>query len=190
MTVIGGDVRISGGIDSPPGRGVDPSSGSPGAICLAARGGLVVSGPVDASGDVTTNGFGGTAAAVSIYGRGPHFARSINSMGGASTNFGAGSGGSVTLTSAASLSAGAINTSGAGSALGERAAARSACRASRSRSAPSPPTPATRAPTRPAAMATCGGAVTIKAAGMPASAQSPRAAAAAARRAPAARAAP
>ena len=58
VTVAGGDVRISGGIDSRPGRGVDISAGHPGAISLTARGGLVVSGPIDASGDVSTGGFG------------------------------------------------------------------------------------------------------------------------------------
>jgi hypothetical protein len=118
VTVSGGDVRISGGVDSRPGRGVDISAGRPGAISLTARGGLVVSGPVDASGDVSTGGFGSTGAAISLYATGALSAGPVNSMGGASTNAGAGAGGPVTLTSGAALSAGAINTSGAGSPMG------------------------------------------------------------------------
>ena len=50
VAVVGGDVRVSGGIDSRPGRGVDNSAGPAGPIALAARGSLVVSGAVDASG--------------------------------------------------------------------------------------------------------------------------------------------
>ncbi len=118
VTVTGGDVRISGGVDSRPGRGVDISAGRPGAISLTARGGLVVSGPVDASGDVSTGGFGSTGAPVTMYATGALSASTVNSMGGASTNAGAGAGGPVTLTSGAALSAGAINTSGAGSPMG------------------------------------------------------------------------
>jgi hypothetical protein len=118
VTVAGGDVRISGGIDSRPGRGVDISAGHPGAISLTARGGLVVSGPIDASGDVSTGGFGSTGAPVSLYATGALSAASVNSTGGTSTNAGAGAGGPVTLTSGAALSAGAINTSGAGSPMG------------------------------------------------------------------------
>ena len=64
VTLVGGDVRVSGGIDSRPGRGVDTSAGEPGRIALTARGGLVVSGPVDASGDISTSGFGSTGAPV------------------------------------------------------------------------------------------------------------------------------
>ncbi len=116
--VSGGDVRISGGVDSRPGRGVDTSAGKPGAISLAARGSLVVSGPVDASGDVATNGYGSSAAPVSMTAAGALAAASVSAMGGASTNVGGGFGAAVTLTAGAALSAGAINASGANSAFG------------------------------------------------------------------------
>jgi hypothetical protein len=118
VTVTGGDVRISGGIDSGAGRGVDTSAGGPGTIALTARANLVVSGPVNASGDTSTGGYGSNGAPVSMYATGPLAAGSITSTGGVSTNVGAGAGGSVTLTSGAALSAGTINTSGAGSPLG------------------------------------------------------------------------
>jgi hypothetical protein len=118
VAVSGGDVQISGGIDSSPGRGVDISAGQPGAITVGARGGLVISGPVNASGDTSTSGFGATGAAVRLTATGSLSAGTVSSLGGASTNAGAGTGGSVTLTSGAALSAGAINTSGAGSPMG------------------------------------------------------------------------
>ena len=118
VSVSGGDVRISGGIDTTPGRGVDTSAGNPGAIGLVARGGLVVSGPVNASGDTTTNGYGSSAASISMTAAGALVASSISATGGASTNFGAGFGGPVALTSGAAISAGSINTAGANSALG------------------------------------------------------------------------
>jgi hypothetical protein len=118
VTVTGGDVRISGGIDSGPGRGVDSSAGHPGSVALTARAGLVVSGPVNASGDVSTGGYGSNGAPVSMYATGALAASSISSSGGASTNVGAGAGGSVTLTSGAALSAGTISTAGGASPLG------------------------------------------------------------------------
>ena len=118
VSVSGGDVQVSGGIDSRPGRGVDISAGKPGTITVAARGGLVVSGPVDASGDVSTSGYGSSGAAVRLSAAGALSAGTVNSMGGASANAGAGFGGSVTLSAGAALGAGAINTSGAGSPMG------------------------------------------------------------------------
>jgi hypothetical protein len=116
--VSGGDVRISGGVDASAGRGVDTSAGKPGPISLAARAGLVVSGAVTSSGDIATNGYGSSAAPISMTAAGSLVAASIAAMGGASTNLGAGFGASVTLSAGASLSAGSITTSGASSAFG------------------------------------------------------------------------
>ena len=118
VTVAGGDIRISGGIDSSPGRGVDISAGQPGAITLAARGSLVVSGAVSASGDISTSGYGSNGAAITMTAAGALTAGSIASAGGASTNVGAGAGGNVKLTSGAALSVGSINTAGAASPMG------------------------------------------------------------------------
>jgi hypothetical protein len=118
VSVTGGDVRISGGVDSSAGRGVDISAGQPGAIAVAARGAIVVSGPVSASGDVSTSGYGSNGAAITMVAAAGLGAGSISSMGGASTNAGAGAGGPIKLTAGAALSAGAVNASGAGSPMG------------------------------------------------------------------------
>jgi hypothetical protein len=120
VTVAGGDVRISGGIDSRPGRGIDTSAGQAGAIALTARGTLTISGPVDASGDSSTTGYGTDGAAVTMVAAAELTAGSVSSLGGASTSAGSGAGGNVTLTAGAALSSGAINTSGAGSPQGGR----------------------------------------------------------------------
>ena len=120
VTVAGGEVRISGGIDSSGGRGVDLSAGQPGGIAVAARGGIVVSGPVNASGDASTSGNGSDGAAISMAAAGTLAAGSISSAGGASTNVLSGVGGSVALSAGGALSAGAINTTGAGSPQGGR----------------------------------------------------------------------
>jgi hypothetical protein len=118
VSVTGGDVRISGGVDSRPGRGVDTSAGTPGGVSLAARGGLIVSGAVDASGDVSTSGYGSSAAPIRMTAAGALVAASITAQGGASTNLGAGFGGNVTLSAGGPLSTGSINTAGASSAFG------------------------------------------------------------------------
>ena len=115
VAVSGSEVRISGGIDSSAGRGVDLSAGSPGGITVAARGSIVVSGPVNASGDASTSGNGSDGAAISMAAAGSLAAGSISSAGGASTSVLSGGGGNVTLAAGAVLSAGAINTAGAGS---------------------------------------------------------------------------
>jgi hypothetical protein len=118
VSVAGGEIHISGAIDSSAGRGVDISAGQPGGIALAARGSIVVSGPVNASGDISTNGFGSNGAVVNLSAKAGLAVGSVSAAGGASTSAGAGVGGSVTLSSGAALSAGAINTSGAGSPMG------------------------------------------------------------------------
>ena len=116
VTVIAGEVRVSGGIDSSGGRGVDGSAGQPGAIRLVARGGIVVSGPANASGEASTSGYGSDGAAISMAAAGSLAAGSISSAGGGSTNLASGAGSGVSLSAGAALSAGAINTAGGGSA--------------------------------------------------------------------------
>ena len=122
MTVAGGDVRISGGDRLVAGRGVDLSAGQPGGITVAARGAIVVSGPVNASGDASTGGYGSDGAAISHGGRGIS-RRRLDQLGGRREHerSAPGAGGSVALSAGARLSAGAINTPGAGSPHGRQA---------------------------------------------------------------------
>jgi hypothetical protein len=115
VRVSGGEVRISGGIDSSAGHGVDASAGVPGSIVLAARGSIIISGPVNSSGDVSTSAYGSDGAAISMNAAGNLFAGSITTQGGGSTSLYSGAGGSVELTAGAIVSAGSISTSGAGS---------------------------------------------------------------------------
>jgi hypothetical protein len=120
VTVAGGDVRISGGIDSRPGRGVDAAAGQAGAIAVAARGALTISGAVDASGDVSTGGTASDGAAIALSAAATLTSGSISSAGGGSTNGGAGAGAGVTLNAVGVLSAGSINVSGGAGPQGGR----------------------------------------------------------------------
>jgi hypothetical protein len=120
VTVSGSDVRISGAIDSRPGRGVDAAAGPAGPILIGARGALTVTGSIDASGDTSTSGNGSDGASVSLAAGGALSAGTINSTGGGSTGAGAGAGGAVTLTATSGLSAGAINAAGGASPQGGR----------------------------------------------------------------------
>jgi hypothetical protein len=116
-TIVAGEVRVSGGIDSSAGRGVDGSAGQAGAIRIPARGSIVVSGPVTASGDMSTSGYGSDGAAITMTAAGSLAVGSVSSTGGSSTNLASGAGGSVALSAGAALTAGAITTAGGGSAL-------------------------------------------------------------------------
>lgn len=118
VTVIGGDVRVSGAVDSHAGRGVDNTAGLAGAITLGARGSLVVSGAATASGGVSTSSFGSSGAPVVMSAGGSLVAGSVSSAGGLSTNLSAGAGGNVSLSAGAALSAGAISTAGSNGAYG------------------------------------------------------------------------
>jgi hypothetical protein len=112
VTIVAGEVRVSGGIDSSAGRGVDGSAGQAGAIRIPARGSIVASGPVTASGDVSTSGYGSDGAAITMTAAGSLAAGSVSSTGGSSTSLASGAGGSVALSAGAALTAGAINTTG------------------------------------------------------------------------------
>ncbi len=99
VAISGGDVRVSGGIDSSAGRGVDLSAGQPGGIGIAARGGIVVSGPISAAGDTSTSGNVSPGANVTLTAAGAIATGSITTSG-AGGPYGGAAGGAVTITGA------------------------------------------------------------------------------------------
>jgi hypothetical protein len=108
VAVTGGEVRVSGGIDARPGRGVDNPAGPAGSIAVTARGSLVIAGPVDASGDASTTSSGSDGAPIALTAVGGISTGSLTSAGGASPLSGS-NGGAITVSGAA-VALGAVNS--------------------------------------------------------------------------------
>jgi hypothetical protein len=105
VTVVGGDVHISGGTDTHGGTAVDTGAGQAGPVAMSARGTLAI-GTVSAQGGGSTSNFGAPGAPVSLTAVGALTAGNITSAGGSSAGIGA-HGGAVTATGA-SLALGSI----------------------------------------------------------------------------------
>ena len=108
VTIDAGDVRVSGGIDSSAGRGVDFSAGEAAGISVAARGAIALSGPVSAAGDVSTGGNPSRGANVSLTAATALATGSITTAGAGGPLGGRG-GGAVALTGA-SVALGSVTT--------------------------------------------------------------------------------
>jgi hypothetical protein len=108
VTVTGGDVRISGGVNTRPGLAVSASAGRAGAISLAARGSLSVTGPIDGSGAGSTAGNASDGASIALSAAAGLSAGSITATGAGSAPAGR-NGGTVSVTGA-SIAIGAVTT--------------------------------------------------------------------------------
>ena len=117
VTVVGGDVHISGGVDSHGGAAVDTGAGQGGPVSIGARGALAI-GNVTSQGGGSTSNFSAPGAPVSLTAAAALTAGNINTAGGSSAGIGA-HGGAVTAT-AASLAVGSI-TADAGDATSDPA---------------------------------------------------------------------